>query len=711
MMTYVLAWFAHSALGVPTPPGKISSKLEFIERWGLTPVLRPDSHAQPPQGSFKKKYSSVRVPGGRGAVARPSPGLLGPSSSRNCLEVSEDESAAKLGAVSPCPGNRLNRSHSARVRSSDRFAPSSSAVSAANNAEPLLLVGASEGTTVGAADLVNCSDDSKMEVAMAGLDGNGPAFGPPGGFGQMTTRYLARMAPAALLAASSRFNANKLNPSESQDLTENSPGAGDGLDGGGRYYYAGGASPQPPDQRIVVNVSGLKFETQLKTLSKYPETLLGNPIKRMRFFDPLRNEYFFDRNRNCFDAILYYYQSGGRLRRPVNVPLDVFAEELKFFDLGDEALTKFREDEGFVKEEERLLPKNELQKKMWLLFEVPESSKWAKVIASISVAVIILSIVTFCLETLPQFKHYRITEGPNGTKIEEDQIANFSEPFFVIETACVIWFCFELFVRFASCPRKRAFFLTIMNIIDLMAIVPYFVTLGTTFAQEGNPEQKPQNQAMSLAILRVIRLVRVFRIFKLSRHSKGLQILGRTLRASMRELGLLIFFLLIGVVLFSSAVYFAEADNKESDFKSIPDAFWWAVVTMTTVGYGDMRPVGFFGKIVGSLCAISGVLTIALPVPVIVSNFNYFYHRDTDQEQMQFIFEDGPKAEEAAQAMAAANKTAAESLASDAADRDTDIGGCDKDEDEMVVLRKPLMAMNSTLTIEERDRENAETDV
>uniref|UniRef100_UPI00398F469A potassium voltage-gated channel subfamily A member 2-like n=1 Tax=Pristiophorus japonicus TaxID=55135 RepID=UPI00398F469A len=398
-------------------------------------------------------------------------------------------------------------------------------------------------------------------------------------------------------------------------------------------------------ERVVINISGLRFETQLKTLAQFPDTLLGDPKKRMGYFDPLRNEYFFDRNRTSFDAILYYYQSGGRLRRPVNVPLDIFSEEIRFYELGEEAMEMFREDEGFIKEEERPLPENEFQRQIWLLFEYPESSGPARVIAIVSVMVILISIVSFCLETLPVFRDDKDNAAGgkpqyyNGTTHYHSP--NFTDPFFIVETLCIIWFSFEFLVRLFASPSKPIFFRNMMNIIDIVAITPYFITLGTELAEQqqqaGNGQQQGQ-QAMSLAILRVIRLVRVFRIFKLSRHSKGLQILGQTLKASMRELGLLIFFLFIGVILFSSAVYFAEADEAASYFDSIPDAFWWAVVSMTTVGYGDMYPITIGGKMVGSLCAIAGVLTIALPVPVIVSNFNYFYHRETEnEEQAQYL--------------------------------------------------------------------------
>ncbi|XP_031442901.1 potassium voltage-gated channel subfamily A member 1 [Clupea harengus] len=392
-------------------------------------------------------------------------------------------------------------------------------------------------------------------------------------------------------------------------------------------------------ERVMINISGLKFETQLKTLAQFPDTLLGDPDKRIRYFDPLRNEYFFDRNRPSFDAILYYYQSGGRLKRPANVPFDIFSEEVKFYELGEEAMLKFREDEGFVKEEEKPLPEDEFKRQIWLLFEYPESSSPARGIAVVSVLVIVISIVIFCLETLPEFRDDKEfhTPGTNSSHVDNG-FTPFNDPFFIVETVCIIWFSFEISVRFFASPSKTAFFQNIMNSIDIVSILPYFITLGTDLAQQ----QGKGDQAMSFAILRIIRLVRVFRIFKLSRHSKGLQILGHTLRASMRELALLIFFLVIGVILFSSAVYFAEADEPASQFTSIPDAFWWAVVTMTTVGYGDMKPITVGGKIVGSLCAIAGVLTIALPVPVIVSNFNYFYHRETDNEDQTPVVETPP---------------------------------------------------------------------
>ncbi|KAL2091055.1 hypothetical protein ACEWY4_013318 [Coilia grayii] len=416
------------------------------------------------------------------------------------------------------------------------------------------------------------------------------------------------------------------------------------------------------EQKVVINVSGMKYETQLKTLSQFPETLLGNPKKRMYYFDPMKNEYFFDRNRPSFDGILYFYQSGGKVRRPANVPLETFADEIVFYELGPDAIEQFREEEGFVKEPEAALPTKEIHKQFWLLFEYPESSTAARFVALVSVTVITISIVVFCLETLPEFRDDLPHMGPHGNRTNAEGAylppsaapktlaSTFSDPFFIIETVCIVWFIFELSVRFVCCPSKSEFFNNMMNVIDIFSIVPYFITLATDLMT--TPDDEDAGQNMSLAILRVIRLVRVFRIFKLSRHSKGLQILGWTLRASMRELGLLIFFLFIGVILFSSAIYFAEVDEPDTQFVSIPEGFWWAVVTMTTVGYGDMTPITMGGKMVGTLCAIAGVLTIALPVPVIVSNFNYYYNRETGQGGKDIM----DSVEAAAQKTAEANK-------------------------------------------------------
>lgn len=140
--------------------------------------------------------------------------------------------------------------------------------------------------------------------------------------------------------------------------------------------------------------------------------------------------------------------------------MDVFVEEMKFFELGDEALSQLKQDEGMATDDEaeEVLPDNEIQKEMWLLCEHPESGLAARIVAIISVFVIVISIVIFCLETLPRFKHYKvIITASNKTKIVEDEVPSATDPFFIIETLCIVWFTIELLARFASSPSKVDF--------------------------------------------------------------------------------------------------------------------------------------------------------------------------------------------------------------------------------------------------------------
>lgn len=372
--------------------------------------------------------------------------------------------------------------------------------------------------------------------------------------------------------------------------------------------------------RVKINISGKMYETLYSTLARFPNTLLGSSAKRKKYFDQERQEYFFNRNRNAFDSILFYYQSNGLLTRPSNIRLQEFCDELKFFEIEEETVNEFMRDEGGVEdddEEQIVLPTNMVLGKIWLWFEYPKHSKVAKVFASISCTFIAISIYVLCAETI----HNDKTDSET-TYHGEDEMTLLNN---LLESICISWFTLEFAMRFLSCPNKVQFMLSIPNLIDLAAIVPYYVELALG---EYNANE----------IVHGFRLLRVSRLFKLARHLDELKVLAKTVRSTWRELFMIVFFIVITTAIFSGWTFYVEHDSQKESFSSIPASAWFIIVTITNVGYGDMVPVTIMGKFLGALCTLAGVLVIALPSPVIVTKFRLYYERKKRKKLASYKF-------------------------------------------------------------------------
>eukprot|EP00093_Oithona_nana_P002881 02881.XXX_36532_44873_1 [CDS] Oithona nana genome sequencing. len=428
------------------------------------------------------------------------------------------------------------------------------------------------------------------------------------------------------------------------------------------------------NKRVTLNVGGVRHEVMWKILENVPRSRLGklamqgvNHEKIMELCDAyslVDNEYFFDRHPRSFNSILNFYRTGN-LHVVDEMCVMAFSDDLEYWKIDEIYLesccqNKFNTRKEHVEEEmkkEALNVKKEVeedfgtgkfakyQKCLWDLIEKPHTSTAAKIISVISIAFVVASTVGMTLNTIPSIQHRNAKNEP----IDNPKLA-------LIEAICISWFTIEYLLRLAGAPEKWAFMKGAMNVIDVLAILPYYVSLFLMEPQGyGDPEdlmttteQTTSTTTMSWQeeeeeggasfddvrrIIQVFRIMRIMRIFKLARHSTGLQSIAFTLKNSYKELGLLMLFLAMGVLIFSSLCYFAEKEEPDTLFSSIPASFWWAIITMTTVGYGDMSPITGVGKIIGTCCAISGVLVMALPIPIIVNNFAEFYNEQIKREK------------------------------------------------------------------------------
>ncbi|MDC7226998.1 MAG: ion transporter [Spirochaetales bacterium] len=191
-----------------------------------------------------------------------------------------------------------------------------------------------------------------------------------------------------------------------------------------------------------------------------------------------------------------------------------------------------------------------------------------------------------------------------------------SEILEIIEIVSIIIFTIEYVLRIVTADFKYPskimiisivrYCISFMALIDLFAILPFYI---------------PMLIAVDLRFLRILRLTRLLRVLKINRYTNSLKLIVKVLKRKKEELIVTIFVMVIMLLLSASIMYYLETDAQPEAFPNIIAAFWWAIATLTTVGYGDVYPVTVLGKVLSAIIAVIGIGIVALPTGIISSGF------------------------------------------------------------------------------------------
>jgi voltage-gated potassium channel len=241
----------------------------------------------------------------------------------------------------------------------------------------------------------------------------------------------------------------------------------------------------------------------------------------------------------------------------------------------------------------------QLQRRVWdALDGDPETAPEARWIELALQALIITNVVAVVVETMPGVR------TSAGAWLDGFEI--FSIAVFTLEYLARLWSA-PAAGKYGITPTRARFRYarTPLALVDLAVILPAFIA----------------GVGLDLRVLRVLRLIRLLRVAKLMRYVRAVRVIGRVLRAKRDQLTIVAVALGLLLVISASLVYGVEHDAQPERFASIPDAMWWAVATLTTVGYGDVYPVTPLGKLLGAIIAVGGIAFFALPAGILGAGF------------------------------------------------------------------------------------------
>lgn len=210
-----------------------------------------------------------------------------------------------------------------------------------------------------------------------------------------------------------------------------------------------------------------------------------------------------------------------------------------------------------------------------------------KIFDSVIQVLIIISLFTFSLETLPNLSERSQT------------LLN------IAEVIIVFLFTLEYALRVYVADRKTGYIFSFYGIVDLLAILPFYLALG-----------------VDMRTLRALRLLRLFRLFKLARYNKAIDRFANAFTIAREEIIIFAMVTIIMLYLSATGIYYFEHEAQPELFASIFHSMWWAVVTLTTVGYGDMYPITVGGRIFTFIILIIGIGIVAIPAGLLASALN-----------------------------------------------------------------------------------------